>query len=199
MRKKIVVYRHIRNDTNEVFYIGIGKTEKRAHSLHNRNKYWKNIVNSVGHTVEIIHRLDNYERAKELEIELIKYYGRKDLNEGTLVNMTDGGEGGNGCIRTSESRRKQKENHSDFNGILNPMYGKCHSEETKMKMSNSQKQWLTTNTHSWKGKNHSDETKEKMSKNQLGKSNSFYGKTHSEETKAKMRAARKKQNNDKRK
>ena len=38
MRKKIVVYRHIRNDTNEVFYIGIGKTEKRAYSIHSRNK-----------------------------------------------------------------------------------------------------------------------------------------------------------------
>ena len=29
-----IVYRHIRLDKNEVFYIGIGKTEKRAYEKH---------------------------------------------------------------------------------------------------------------------------------------------------------------------
>lgn len=36
------VYRHIRPDTGEVFYIGIGGG-KRANSIFNRNIYWKNI------------------------------------------------------------------------------------------------------------------------------------------------------------
>jgi hypothetical protein len=31
------VYKHIRKDTNEVFYIGIGKTEKRAYNKICRN------------------------------------------------------------------------------------------------------------------------------------------------------------------
>ena len=46
------LYRHIRPDTNQVFYIGTGKkreramsTLERATSKRNRNKYWANIVN----------------------------------------------------------------------------------------------------------------------------------------------------------
>ena len=38
-----VVYRHIRLDKNEVFYIGIGKTERRAFRKDFRNKYWASI------------------------------------------------------------------------------------------------------------------------------------------------------------
>ena len=56
------LYRHIRIDTNEVFYIGIGggnKYEKelsykRAYSKYDRNKYWKNITNKTNYIVEII-------------------------------------------------------------------------------------------------------------------------------------------------
>ena len=40
-----IVYQYIRLDTNEVFYIGIGKTLIRSSSKANRNKYWKNVVN----------------------------------------------------------------------------------------------------------------------------------------------------------
>lgn len=40
------VYRHIRLDKNEVFYVGIGSDNKgkylRAHGKEKRNKYWKN-------------------------------------------------------------------------------------------------------------------------------------------------------------
>ena len=49
-----VVYKHTRLDTNEIFYIGIGKTEKRAFSTYSRNKHWHNIVNKAGYTVEIL-------------------------------------------------------------------------------------------------------------------------------------------------
>jgi hypothetical protein len=42
-----IVYRHIRLDKNEPFYIGIGsdRNYKRASSIKDRNKYWGNIVN----------------------------------------------------------------------------------------------------------------------------------------------------------
>ena len=36
---KYYLYRHIRLDLGSPFYIGIGKTEKRAYSKKNRNKY----------------------------------------------------------------------------------------------------------------------------------------------------------------
>jgi hypothetical protein len=195
MRKKAIVYIHKRNDTNEIFYVGIGKTKKRAYSTHNRNKHWYNVVSKCGYSVEIYDEFDDYELAKLREIELISVYGRKDLGEGNLVNMTDGGEGARNRKFSAEVKRKLKENHPDFSGVLNPMYNKHHTEETKLQISNSIKQWLTNNVHYWKDKTHSEETKAKMSNNQQGKSNSFYCKKHSEETKAKMREARKKNNN----
>jgi hypothetical protein len=90
-----VIYRHIRLDKNEPFYIGIGKTDKRAYSKKQRNKLWYNIVNKSEYTVEIV--MDNltWEQACEKEKEFISIYGRKDLGKGTLVNMTDGGDGNN--------------------------------------------------------------------------------------------------------
>jgi hypothetical protein len=87
-----IVYQHRRNDTNEVFYVGIGRTEKRAYAT-NRTKFWKNIVKKAGYQVEITHRDIIWEEACSIEKYLIAFYGRRDLGQGTLVNLTDGGEG----------------------------------------------------------------------------------------------------------
>ena len=48
------IYKHIRPDTNEVFYIGVGVDERRINSNQSRNKFWKNIVNKHGIIREII-------------------------------------------------------------------------------------------------------------------------------------------------
>ena len=52
------VYRHIRLDTNQPFYIGIGIDNKskyhRANTHHGRNNYWKNIVKKTDYAVEIL-------------------------------------------------------------------------------------------------------------------------------------------------
>ena len=88
-----VVYQHVRNDTNEIFYIGIGKSKHRAGKKTNRNKYWHNIVNKFGFTKEILISDITWEEAIKQEIILIKKYGRKDLNKGSLVNQTNGGDG----------------------------------------------------------------------------------------------------------
>jgi len=90
------VYRHIRLDKNEPFYIGIGKdnTYKRAFqsSKTKRSDFWHNIA-SKGYEVEIL--MDNltWEQACEKEKEFISIYGRRDLGQGTLVNLTNGGDG----------------------------------------------------------------------------------------------------------
>ena len=88
-----VVYRHIRLDKNEPFYIGIGKTEKRAYSKHSRNRYWNHITKNTEYKVQILFDDLSWDMAVEKEIELIQTYGRKDLGLGTLVNLTHGGEG----------------------------------------------------------------------------------------------------------
>jgi len=99
------LYRHIREDKNEPFYIGIGKS-KRAYSKFGRNSIWKKIAAKSEYKVNIILESENYEFIKQKEIEFIKLYGRKDLGTGTLCNLTDGGEGVLGVIYSDERRRK---------------------------------------------------------------------------------------------
>lgn len=74
----MVVYRHRRLDTNDVFYIGIGDN-KRAYNKNARSVYWKRIVKKHGYNVEILVTDLSREDACELEILLIQEYGRKDL------------------------------------------------------------------------------------------------------------------------
>ena len=70
-----VVYRHIRLDKNQPFYIGIGN-EKGAYSKHGRSNFWKRIVEKTDYEVEILFENLTSEQAKEKEIEFIKLYGR---------------------------------------------------------------------------------------------------------------------------
>ncbi len=102
------IYRHVRLDTGEPFYIGIGtkpenfntwKQEyKRAYSKSNRSLYWRNINNLVGKEVEIVMEFNTYQEVKSKEIEFVKLYGRRDLNTGNLANFTNGGDGTLGLI-----------------------------------------------------------------------------------------------------
>lgn len=163
----MVVYRHRRLDTYEVFYIGIGKKEKRAYSKYNRNKHWHNIVNKVGYIVEILYEVDTWEEACELEMLLISEYGRKDLGLGNLVNRTDGGDGCLGAKCSKETRQK----------LSNSMRGKKHTEETKQKISKSIK-----NTINSLVKTTTDDFKQKISQNRKGKH-------HTEDSKQKMSIA----------
>ena len=167
-----IVYQHRRKDTNEVFYIGISKNIKRSYSKEYRNKHWNNIVNKVGYDIDILIEGLTWEEACQKEIELIKQYGRRDLNEGALVNMTDGGEG---IFNPSdEVRSKISETHK---GKTSSMKGKKHTEETKRKMTESQK----GNKNSL-GKKLSDETRKRMSEAK---------KKISDETKRKLSEAKK--------
>ena len=105
------VYRHIRLDKNEPFYIGIGSdmTNKRANERARRSELWKKIVAKSDYEIEILFDDITYEEAKLKEIEFIKLYGRIDLNNGTLANLTDGGDG---AINPSqESRLKMSQIH----------------------------------------------------------------------------------------
>jgi hypothetical protein len=171
-----IVYEHLRNDTNEVFYVGIGAEEKRAFNKKNRSPYWKHIVNKVGYSVNIIHKDIDWEEAKKIEILLIEKYGRKDLGKGNLVNLTDGGDGVLGLKHSEEARQKISEAGKGNTRSL----GKSCSEEARQKISEAQK-----------GKTHSEETREKMSKAQKGENNPNFGKTLSEEIRLKMSEAQK--------
>lgn len=101
-----IVYKHITKGTNQVFYIGIGKTKKRAYNKSkDRSIFWHNIAKR-GYNVEVLLENLTWEEACEKEKELISLYGRRDLGLGPLVNMTDGGDGGNGIVESEETREK---------------------------------------------------------------------------------------------
>lgn len=127
-----IVYTHKRLDSNQIFYVGIGKTEKRAYSKLGRSKYWYNLTSVKEYEVIITHKDIIWEEACSIEKYLIAFYGRKDLNTGTLVNMTDGGDGIKNLVFTDEIR-KNKSNSKK--GSKNPMFGFKYSEEYKKNMS----------------------------------------------------------------
>lgn len=104
-----VVYRHIRLDTNEVFYIGVGKDKKRPYvKTTGRSKWWKNIITKTEYEVQVLKDDLPYEDAWELETMLIEYYGRKDLGLGPLVNLNNGGNGQYGFKMSKESIEKSR-------------------------------------------------------------------------------------------
>jgi len=184
------VYLHIRKDNGEPFYVGKGKNN-RSNVKYSRSQFWKNIVNKYGFDIILLEEGLTEKQSFELEKYWINRIGRRDLDKGPLVNLSDGGEGNSG----NKWNEEQKENFSiirkgtkpwnkgkkfpqikgEKNGMYgktkdkNPFYGKKHSEETRKKISES-----------LKGIPLSEEHKKKKSLSMKGKlsgtKNPMYGK-----------------------
>jgi len=115
---KYYIYSHTRLDTNEVFYIGVGtkyksdyksRVYRRSTDRRSRNQFWKNIVNKTKFKVSILFESDDKIEVKNEEIRLISFYGRRDLGKGTLVNLSNGGDGNPGYCLSEEHKRKLSE------------------------------------------------------------------------------------------
>jgi len=151
------LYRHIRLDKNEPFYIGIATHLKRAYDKSSRkNKIWQSIIKKTPYEVEILFDDLTREAVLEKEIEFIALYGRIDKDTGTLCNLTDGGE--------------------DFTGEWNK--GRKASEETRAKQREAAKRKPPKSkescekTAAWlRGRPKSEEHKRKLSEHFKGKSN----------------------------
>lgn len=130
-----IVYQHRRCDNNEIFYVGISNNEDRPFVIHNRNNFWKNIYKKVGRTVEIVTTCDTLLEACQVEQYLIKFYGRRDLGLGPLVNLTDGGESGAGSYsELTETIRRLKmsvTHHKKRNSKVKKYY---HKEQKLKKL-----------------------------------------------------------------
>lgn len=126
------VYRHIRLDNNEVFYIGISDVSNnysRAKQCVKRNKFWKNIANKTEFKVQIIWECSSRAELLEKEMEFIALYGRKDLGTGTLCNLTDGGEGVHNYKHTPEALVKMA------NARMGRDFSLIYTKEVREKMS----------------------------------------------------------------
>lgn len=117
------VYRHIRLDKNEPFYIGISSKKpnhkyQRAFKLRERNMIWHNVFNACNGNVEVEIIYESFDKSetKAKETEFILLYGRKNNNTGILANLTDGGDGAVGAVYTEERRVKQS------NSMRNSIY-----------------------------------------------------------------------------
>lgn len=149
--RQFYVYQHRRNDTGAIFYIGKG-SGKRAwddHWSRYQNKIWKGTAKH-GYTVEIVCDGLDEKHAHELEVMLIQFHGRKNLGTGSLANLTDGGEGCSGHIKSAETRRKIGDAHrgkimppeacaklAEYRGEKASFFGRKHTPETIARMSAS--------------------------------------------------------------
>lgn len=171
---KYYVYEWIRLDTNEPFYVGKGHDRRWKILNRGNNKHFNNIVKSVPVAVNILH--DNLDEQIALDLECWYIWQYRDIIGYDLCNIDDGGFGGS---LSNETKQKISEKAKLRIGELNPFYGKQHSEEAKMKMSEMRK-----GSNSWenmseedkekrketvrqklKGREFTDETKQRMSEN----------------------------------
>lgn len=160
MLYKYYIYYHKKLNDKEPFYIGIGTKTKadikystytRANIKYKRSIFWQRIVKKYGYKIEILIESNDYEYIKQQEQYFINLYGRKDLNKGSLCNLTDGGEGTKNIIISDETRSLKR---------LSQL-GRKHSEEhiNKCKTSRNKSGWwnnpdktreLISNTKSFK-------------------------------------------------
>ena len=173
--RKYYVYVHIRLDNNTVFYVGKG-TGNRAYDL-DRGKFHNGVRDKYGCRVEIIKDGLTESQAFRLESKMIKYYvltlgygipidGYRDFSNNYLTNFTWGGEGASGYKFSEESKRKMSKSQKGKKaGKNHPLYGKHHSDESKRKNSEAHKGKIPWN----KGKKASEESKRKMSEAQKGR------------------------------
>jgi hypothetical protein len=104
--KKYCVYLHITKDVNAIFYVGIGDKD-RPKNTDDRSDFWRKVVAKYGYNIQIICKNISWKLACQMEIALIKKYGRRDRNKGTLVNHTDGGDGVAGTIAWNRGLTKE--------------------------------------------------------------------------------------------
>jgi group I intron endonuclease len=192
---KFYVYSLIDPRTRKPFYVGRGQGDRskdhlrRAQNGKHRNKKVQNTINELrnlgeSHSVEILFSSDAKEDCFEKEMFYIAFYGRENL-----CNLTDGGNGANGAVRSEETRAKMALSKT---GAGNPNFGKpAHnkgkpfSEESRRRMSAAMK---GRKPHNF-SKPMSEESKAKQSASMKGRRPHNFGKATSMEARAKLSAA----------
>jgi hypothetical protein len=146
--ERFCVYQHRNLTSNEIFYVGAGLTATRPYSNKKRNKFWHLEVKNNEYSVEILKKGLTFEKALRLEKKYIKMYGRRDLNTGVLVNLTNGGRGAaelspisrelirlkmTGIKMPPRTKMHCKNNSKAKLGHKNPMFGKISTRRRSIK------------------------------------------------------------------
>lgn len=168
----------------EPIYVGKGRLSRPKDHIRrfkNINTYFynklKKIVKSGFDPIWIILKADLTEiEAFYEEIRVISLIGRKK-NGGTLYNSTDGGEGQTGLVHSEESKIKISNSLKNNKEWLYRMKSKEHRDN----LSKS----LMGHIGYGKGVPRTQEVKDKIKNSVTGDKNHFFGKTHSDELKNK--------------
>lgn len=180
MEQKFYCYK-ITNLANNKIYIGkaISVDERwRKHKVAahrqdpNDYSYLHRAMNKYGFENFIIEIIDEYlneEESLQAETQFIKLFNSNNRDIG--YNLTEGGEGSSGFKHSLESRQKMSQTKMAINlsGDNNPFYGQHHTEESRFKMSEFQREYFKTHEHPWMGRSHTDETRQKISFSAIGR------------------------------
>jgi hypothetical protein len=149
--KRFYVYEHLRVDNGSIFYVGKGTGHRsRVASKYHRNPFWINTTASAGgFTVRMVAENLPEDLAFLVEIERIDQLRKMGVR---LCNLTDGGDGTSGWVKTPEWREKVGKAHR----------GKVISQEVRDKISRSVRST---------GYRHSEDARKRMSTARMGHKN----------------------------
>jgi len=171
----------------EPFYIGKGRKDRIRNTLYDKSPFKRNKIDKLIKanisiiSIKVKDRL-SLEESITLEKFLISSIGRRDLGNGILVNMTDGGDGGRLASPHSEEVKKK------ISDSKKGKPGKKHSIDTIKHMSDIQ----SGEYNGFYGMTHSEFAKNSISMKNSGFNHPMFGKKHSIEVIKKIRNKAKK-------
>jgi hypothetical protein len=172
------VYKYLRQDGTP-YYVGKGKGDRAWY----KGKHERINLPEDKERIVIVEENLTEEQAFNLERELIKKYGRKDLGTGILRNLTEGGEGAAG-FRPGRPPQERIDRIAASNRGQ-PRSAETKEKQSKIKIGTKQSEEHKQNkANKIKGIKRSEELKKQWSESKKGTKNPMYGKESSRKGKS---------------